>query len=97
MISSKKSAQVDILPSTTQAPETEPFRTCVYQALERYFAQLDGHAPTDLYQMVVDEVESPLLDYVMHHCRGNQSRDAQVVGINRSTLRKKLKRHGLDK
>ena len=82
-------------------PETErrkqPLRNSVQAALELYFRQLDGHLPKYLYRMVVEEVELPLLQSIMHYCRGNQSKAADVLGINRSTLRKKLKHHGLDK
>jgi Fis family transcriptional regulator len=82
-------------------PETErrkqPLRNSVQAALELYFKQLDGHLPKNLYRMVVEEVELPLLKSIMHYCRGNQSKAADVLGINRSTLRKKLKQHGLEK
>lgn len=65
-------------------------------ALAKYFEVLDGHAGNDLYRMVIDEVEKPLLDIVMQQMGGNQTHAAQLLGITRSTLRKKLKRHQLD-
>ena len=73
-----------------------PLRTCVEAALRCYFADLNGHKPSGLYQMVMSEVEKPLLETVMHHARGNQSQAAEMLGINRNTLRKKLKFHGID-
>ncbi len=68
----------------------------VRKALVKYFEDLDGHTANDLYRMVIDEVEKPLLDIVMQQMGGNQTHAAQVLGITRSTLRKKLKRHQLD-
>ena len=73
----------------------EPLRTHVKTLLEDYFRDLNGHQPANLYHMVLDEVEGPLLEAVMNYTRGNQTRAAQILGINRSTLRKKLTQHGL--
>jgi Fis family transcriptional regulator len=69
---------------------------CVRRALEDYFAQLDGEPPQEVYQMVLDCVEKPMLEVVMRHARGNQTHAAQVLGISRNTLHKKLVQHGLD-
>ncbi len=74
----------------------KPLRDCIRNALETYFKDLDGHKPGDLYQMVICEVERPLLESVMQHTRGNQSKAAEILGLNRSTLRKKLNLHGLE-
>lgn len=73
----------------------EPLRECVRDALEHYFEQLEGFPPGGVYQMVLSEVEAPMLDTVMRVARGNQSRAAELLGINRATLRKKLKQYGL--
>jgi len=67
------------------------------RALNRYFKDLDGHKAVDLYDMVIGEVERPLLEVVMKHAETNQCRAAEILGINRNTLRKKLKHHGLIK
>jgi len=72
-----------------------PLRACVREAVEDYFAQLDGHTTTGLYRLVMHEVEAPLLEAVLRHTGGNQSRAADVLGLNRGTLRKKLKSHNL--
>lgn len=64
--------------------------------LENYFKELDGHEPADLYQMVLQEIEQPLLETVLQYTRGNQSRAAEVLGLNRGTLRKKLKLYDLN-
>jgi Fis family transcriptional regulator len=73
----------------------QPLRTSVQSALELYFRDLDGHDADGVYDMVVGQVEQAMLESIMQHTRGNQTRAAEVLGINRSTLRKKLKLHGL--
>ncbi len=67
----------------------------VRAALERYFADLDGHDPAGLHALVMRQVEQPLLEMVMQTTGGNQTRAAEILGINRGTLRKKLKEYGL--
>ncbi|NIP72405.1 MAG: DNA-binding transcriptional regulator Fis [Gammaproteobacteria bacterium] len=69
---------------------------CVREAVEAYFADLNGHPPANLYEMVIREVEKPLLSSVMQQVQGNQTRAAQMLGINRSTLRKKLIQYELN-
>ena len=69
----------------------------VREALDRYFADLDGHAPGNLYDLLLSEVEKPLLTAVLSHTGGNQTRASEILGINRGTLRKKLQQYGLDK
>ncbi|NNG13979.1 MAG: DNA-binding transcriptional regulator Fis [Gammaproteobacteria bacterium] len=73
-----------------------PLRECIATALEEYFRHLDGHEPDDLYQMVLQEMEEPLLRAVLDYTRSNQSRAAVVLGLNRGTLRKKMKQYNLD-
>ena len=63
--------------------------------MHKYFEQLDGENPTDIYNMVLKEVELPLLEIVMKHCGDNQSKASKILGINRGTLRTKLKEHNL--
>lgn len=64
----------------------KPLRDSVKQALKNYFAQLNGQDVNDLYELVLAEVEQPLLDMVMQYTRGNQTRAALMMGINRGTL-----------
>lgn len=73
----------------------QPIRACVQSSLELYFRDLDGHEAEGIYEMVLSEVEQAMLESVMQHTRSNQTRAAEVLGINRSTLRKKLKLYGL--
>lgn len=67
----------------------------VTKVTEDYLHNLNGEDATNLYRQVVDEVEKPLLNVIMAHTRGNQSKAAICLGINRATLRSKLKRHGM--
>lgn len=73
-----------------------PLNGCVRQALEKYFKDLEGHSTGNLYQLILEEVERPMLDTVMNFAEGNQTRASQLLGISRGTLRKKLKQYGLD-
>ncbi len=66
-------------------------------ALKQYFKILNGHTPCDLYKLVIKEVELPLIKTVMEHAKQNQTQAATMLGINRSTLRKKLKAFDLIK
>lgn len=75
--------------------DRKPLRDLTEDALKSYFARLNGHKPGDLYDLVIGEVEEPLLKTVMDYSRGNQSRAADILGINRGTLRKKLKQYSL--
>ena len=70
-----------------------PVASCVKQTLERYFDDLNGEKVTGVYDMILHEVEKPMLEIVMRHTKGNQVRASDILGINRNTLRKKLKQH----
>ena len=68
----------------------------VKEAMKRYFAQLDQkNMPIDVYQLVLNEVEPPLLDAVMKFANNNQSKAARILGMNRTTLRTKLKKYNI--
>ena len=68
---------------------------CIEQNLKQYFKDLNGAEPCGVYEMVLTQVEKPMLVCVMDECGGNQSKAAAVLGLNRNTLRKKLIQHGL--
>ena len=70
---------------------------CIRDGLEAYFKDLRGVEPNAMYDMILKVVEKPLLDVVMKHADGNQSRAAEWLGINRNTLRRKLLDHKLTK
>ncbi|MEW5887664.1 MAG: Fis family transcriptional regulator [Pseudomonadota bacterium] len=68
---------------------------CVKRTLDRYFRDLDGEKPSAVYEMVLRNVEKPMLETVMRHANGNQTVAAEMLGINRNTLRRKLIEHKL--
>lgn len=71
-------------------------RESVELAMKNYFAQLEDESPTDIFNLVMAEVEAPLMESVMAYTQGNQTKASQVLGLNRGTLRKKLKMYGLN-
>jgi Fis family transcriptional regulator, factor for inversion stimulation protein len=81
--------------TAAQPVQAQSLRGCVEQAMENYFKHLDGQDVSDVYEMVMAEVEAPMLEIVLKYTRHNQTRAAQVLGLNRGTLRKKLKQYGL--
>ncbi len=80
----------------TAGAQSEPLRDTVHRAICTYLEKLDGHEVRDLYQIVLGEVEKPLFAAVLDHTGGNQTRAATLLGISRSTLRKKLSHYGLN-
>jgi Fis family transcriptional regulator len=75
--------------------DDRPLHRCVESALDAYFDALDDAPTCGLFDLVMAEVERPMLVSVMRHVRNNQSRAAEVLGLSRGTLRKKLIQHGL--
>lgn len=81
--------------SAALAHRNKPLSTLTDEALRDYFRSLNGQKPGDLYSLVIGEVEKPLLRAVLDYTNGNQSEAAEILGINRGTLRKKLKTYRL--
>ncbi len=75
--------------------DKQTLRESVEMAMSDYFAQLDGQEVIDLYELVISEVEAPLMEAVMAHTRGNQTKASAALGLNRGTLRKKLKKYNM--
>lgn len=69
----------------------------VREAMEKYFKDMDGHEPNDLHELVMSQVEKPLIESVIDNARGNISRAALLLGLNRGTLRNRMQKYGLDK
>ena len=83
-------------PNNNQITQSQQsLRYSVAEAMQRYFHDLDGQNTTGLYELVMNEVEPPLLAAAMHYTRQNQTRTAEILGVNRGTLRKKLKQYNL--
>ncbi len=68
----------------------------VQESLADYFKHLDGQQPHAIYDMVLGCVEKPMLEFILHEVGGNQSKAAEVLGINRNTLRKKMAQYKLE-
>ena len=83
---------------TNESPvitEQKSLRDHVSEAMQRYFDDLDGQDTKELYDIVMAEVEPPLIEAAMKYTRQNQSKTAALLGVNRGTLRKKLKQYNL--
>mgnify|MGYP003572744579 CR=1 FL=1 len=81
---------------TSEDTNTQTLADHIKTVLDNYFNDLEGHQPTQLYQLVLQEIERPMLETVMKYTRGNQSKAAIVLGLNRGTLRKKLKQYDIN-
>ena len=84
-----------VLRTTETSEQSQTLRDSVEIAMRNYFSHLDGQDVTNVHQMVLTEVEAPMLEAVMRYCRDNQTKASKVLGLNRGTLRKKLKQYGL--
>lgn len=69
----------------------------VKHSIRRYLYELEGMQPNDMYDLVLQQVERPLFEAILEHTKGNQSRAAEMLGLNRGTLRKKLRMYDLTK
>ena len=96
-----KPSQKESLANSNSTSDNMPdqaftLRESVEIAMKNYFSQLEEQQPVDLYNLVLAEVEAPLMESVMRFTRGNQTKASIVLGLNRGTLRKKLKAYGLN-
>ena len=69
---------------------TNELADCVKRSLERYFKDMDGEKPTSIYSMVLKNIEKPMIETVLGKAEGNQSLAAEMLGVTRNTLRKKM-------
>jgi Fis family transcriptional regulator len=93
--STRARREIAVRPSARGGFTAVPLREHAETALGAYFERLNGHRPAGLYALVMREVEEPLFRAVMHYTDGNQCRAAEILGINRGTLRRKLEDYGL--
>ncbi|HEX4975621.1 MAG TPA: DNA-binding transcriptional regulator Fis [Pseudomonadales bacterium] len=95
MTDSPQDAIASTSSAAIKANNSLTLRDNVAQAMQSYFSLLDGSDVTDVYKLVLSEIEAPLFESVLQHTQGNQTKAAEVLGLNRGTLRKKLKQYGL--
>ncbi len=79
------------------ATDATPLNQCVRSALGFYLENMADHDVTDLYRLVMEEVERPLFESVLHHANGNLSQASRMLGLTRSTLRKRLSDYGINR
>jgi Fis family transcriptional regulator, factor for inversion stimulation protein len=84
-----------MIKDTKEVREPE-LSACVRRVMKQYFKDLDGERPGPVFDMVVASVEKPLIEVVMQQSEGNQTRAAEILGINRNTLRKKMNEYGIE-
>ncbi|TAK71730.1 MAG: DNA-binding protein [Gammaproteobacteria bacterium] len=84
----RKMAAVDNL-------ETITLKQVVKDTLRNYFSNIGSEQPIDFYAILLEEIERPLLEVLINHTHYNQVKMAQILGLSRGTLRKKLKQYGL--
>jgi Fis family transcriptional regulator len=80
---------------SAQKTTDRPLSHQVAESLDTYFKALNGHPPSKLYDLILGQVEPPLLRATLIYCKGNQSKAADMLGLNRATLRKKLRQHSI--
>ncbi|MEM6998421.1 MAG: helix-turn-helix domain-containing protein [Pseudomonadota bacterium] len=93
MIKAKAKKQT---PQDRKEPSEKCLANNVRSAMEDYFDDLDGHQAGELYELFLQQVEKPFFDVVMQHSKGNLSQAAKILGLNRATLRSRLKKYNLD-
>ena len=79
----------------SRSKNTNDIAECIARTLGQYFRDLDGEKPAAIYEMVIRTVERPMLQCVLEQANGNQTQAAEMLGINRNTLRRKLTEHDL--
>jgi Fis family transcriptional regulator len=84
------------LVSVVNKKNTSLLQQSVESAIRKYLDDLDGQLPCNLFDTVISEIEQPMLETVLRHCDNNQSKTASCLGINRGTLRKKLKQYHIE-
>jgi Fis family transcriptional regulator len=83
--------------SENQSQEISQLSNAVKHSIRRYLFDLEGTQPNNMYELVLRQIEQPLFEAILEHTKGNQSRAAEMLGLNRGTLRKKLRRYNLHK
>ena len=83
--------------SENQTQEISQLSHAVKHSIRRYLFELEGTQPNNMYDLVLRQIEQPLFEAILEHTKGNQSRASEMLGLNRGTLRKKLRSYNLHK
>ena len=83
------------LATASSQPESTPLRNTVRESLRQYFIRLENTPPTNLYELVLAEMEIPILEIVLKYTGQNQSQTARILAMSRGTLRKKMQQYGM--
>ncbi|NOQ90313.1 MAG: DNA-binding transcriptional regulator Fis [Gammaproteobacteria bacterium] len=89
--------QVPDTDSENPPQEISQLSHAVKHSIRRYLFELEGMQPNNMYDLVLKQIEQPLFEAILEHTKGNQSRAAEMLGLNRGTLRKKLRAYNLHK
>ncbi|MGH8271910.1 MAG: helix-turn-helix domain-containing protein [Gammaproteobacteria bacterium] len=95
MLEGQLARKLDGAETHIPASDCQSLRECLCMRLKDYFHDLDDHPAGKLHELVMSEVEAPLLEIVVHHADGNLSRAAEILGMHRATLRRKLDHYGI--
>ena len=87
----------DTADNTNTTEKISQLSHAVKHSIRRYLYELDGAKPNNMYDLVLQQIEQPLFEAILEHTKGNQSRAAEMLGLNRGTLRKKLRSYNLHK
>ena len=94
-LAAQSAANDESVEAIRQDATSNHLRDAVTASVRQYLSELDGQMTTDFYDMVLSQIEEPLLEEIMSHTRNNQTKASIMLGLNRGTLRKKLKRYNL--
>ncbi len=67
----------------------------VREVMQKYFSDMDGHQPTEVYELILSQIEIPLFETVLDYTDGNVSRAAEILGLNRGTFRNRLRKYDM--
>lgn len=82
-------------PQKSQDNNSSSLDILVREVMEKYFRDMDGHQPTDLYELILSQIEKPLFETVLDYTGGNVSRAAEMLGLNRGTFRNRLSKYDM--
>ena len=99
IIQDTEELDMDVTENTSdkKPEEISQLSHAVKHSIRRYLYELDGAQPDNMYDLVLRQIEQPLFEAILDHTKGNQSRAAELLGLNRGTLRKKLRNYNLHK